>query len=109
MGAYKFCDLEETQKTAPIQTGLRPNGERYTAKCRSGCPSSRAATMGYLFEGRYWKKKGSHRSNNKPKPDYKINPVSGKAIARCSSGCPSARAASLGYMFEGKYWKLSFD
>ena len=32
-----------------------------TARCRSGCPSSRAATMGYLFEGKYWKKKKSHR------------------------------------------------
>ena len=28
-----------------------------TARCISGCPSSRAATMGYLFEGKYWKHK----------------------------------------------------
>jgi len=28
-----------------------------TARCISGCPSSRAATMGYLFEGKYWKDK----------------------------------------------------
>ncbi len=32
-----------------------------TARCRSGCPSSRAATMGYKFEGKFWKKKKSHR------------------------------------------------
>jgi len=32
-----------------------------TARCRSGCPSSRAATMMYKFEGKFWKKKKSHR------------------------------------------------
>ena len=32
-----------------------------TARCRSGCPSSRAATMQYKFEGKFWKKKKSHR------------------------------------------------
>ena len=32
-----------------------------TARCRSGCPSSRAATMGYEFEGKFWKEKKSHR------------------------------------------------
>jgi hypothetical protein len=40
--------------------GFKPNGERYTAPCRSGCPESRAATMNYMFNGKYWKKKGSH-------------------------------------------------
>ena len=28
-----------------------------TARCRGGCSSARAALMGYMYEGTYWKKK----------------------------------------------------
>ena len=38
---------------------------RITARCQSGCPSARAATMGYMFEGKYWKKKKSVFERNK--------------------------------------------
>ena len=38
---------------------------RTTARCQSGCASSRAATMGYMFEGKYWKKKKSVFERNK--------------------------------------------
>ena len=71
MGAYKFCDLEETKKKEEEMVKITPFGGKPSflvkrssikvARCRSGCPSSRAATMGYLFEGKYWKKKGSNR------------------------------------------------
>jgi len=51
--------VKEKTKTIPIASAEKSGWA--TARCRSGCPSSRAATMGYLFEGKYWKKKKSHR------------------------------------------------
>ena len=66
MGAYKFCDLEKTKKkeVEPEMVRITPFSGKpsflvkkssvQVARCRSGCPSSRAATMGYKHEGIYW-------------------------------------------------------
>jgi hypothetical protein len=64
MGAYKFCDLEETKKEKEEMVRITPFSGKpsflvkkssvQVARCRSGCPSSRAATMGYKHEGIYW-------------------------------------------------------
>ena len=77
MGAYKFCDLEETKKEVKevnamtivdggmvikkIKTSVpRKNSpEREFALCRSGCLSSRAATMNYPINGIWYRHKPS--------------------------------------------------
>ena len=57
-------------KISPVESKISPvisidESGRTTARCQSGCPSARAATMGYMFEGKYWKKKKSVFERNK--------------------------------------------
>ena len=65
MGAYKFCDLEETKKEKEEMVKITPFDKKKpsflvkrssvkVALCKSGCSSSRAAMMGYKHEGIYW-------------------------------------------------------
>jgi len=88
MGAYKFCDLEETDNQVEVRSVSIINGgvdvkmiktnyvpeigskDREFALCSSGCPSSRAATMNYMFNGKWWRKTPSrHKLRQMTKED----------------------------------------
>jgi len=63
----------EKKKVEVKSLVLRRNSkEREFALCRSGCPSSRAATMNYMFNGKWWRKTPSkHKLRQMTKEDCK--------------------------------------
>ena len=46
--------VEEKPKTID-SVDVVSKDRKFLARCASGCPSARAASLGYLFEGKYWK------------------------------------------------------